>query len=227
VRTTLAVLAVTGLVLAPLPTSSTAQVATAAPGVCSGVSGCIVKAHVDVDGDGHKDAVGLASRGHGASRRVIVRVKTSADHIVTVRPSAAFWIGPFWQGATLLDGRPGHEIVVGQTMGAHAQLYRALTWRGNGLRILQAPGRGRYWMIDRAVWISNGWQRRAVDGAGMITRRAAERVGDTTSPFKGRLITYQWDRDGWTKVRSKTVYPLPDRRANAWGGFDVPGLARW
>lgn len=219
-----------------LPTTGSALSADAAtgslvgPGVCDGVSGCRVKARTDVNGDGSPDVIGIARRGkNGASEgTVIVRVKTGPRTIVSTNARTEYWYGPPWQGTAGLDGRRGKEIVVGFSVGAHGQSYRALTWRRGELATLDAPGRGKYWYIDSAMWISAGWQQRSGDPAGTIRRRVAMRTGDSAeSPFEGKVTTFKWAPDGWQRLGTRTVYPLSDKRAFRWGGFHVPGLLRW
>ena len=82
------------------------------------------------------------------------------------------------------DGRPGREIVVADEMGAHIQFYRALTWRGDGLRLLEAPGRGHSWMIDAAIWTDVGWKRRVDAPAGLIRQRLALPRRRHPEPFR-------------------------------------------
>lgn len=196
-------------------------------GVCSGVDRCHIKAHVDIDGDGDKDAVGVARQRQDGHRYVIVRVKTDAGQITSVRRNLGTWLGTPWQGTAQLDGRPGREIVVGRVMGAHAQLYRSLTWRRGGLRTFDAPGRGGSWMIDSAIWTSMGWKQPPKAPEGTIRHRAAFRVGDNDSPFEGTVITYRWTRAGWDRVGTRTFDRISDAQAARWGGFHVAGLARW
>lgn len=222
-----------GLITSALPLTGPLAPATGQitdPGVCAGVSGCRVMAKADVDGDGSADVIGMARRGgNGAPNGlVIVRVKTGPGTIVSKVSGTEYWYGPLWQGVAFLDGQKGKEIVVGFTMGAHYQSYRALTWRQGRLVTLSAPGRDTYWGIDGAVWISMGWQRLATDPMGKIRERVAMRTGDaTSSPFRGKITTYKWRPGGWDIVGSKTIYPLRDRTAYSWGGFHVPGLPRW
>ena len=201
------------------------------PGVCAGVAGCHVMARADVNGDGSADAIGTARRGaDGApSGAVLVRVKIGPHRIVTYLARTEYWYGSVWQGvARLGGGHDGKEIVIGHTMGAHAQFYLALTWRHGDLAVLNAPGRGRTWYIDGAVWISAGWLRLPNDPVGKIYRRVAMRVGDATeSRFKGRVTTFGWAHGRWNKHGTRTIFPLPDKRAFSWGGFHVPGLKRW
>ena len=197
-------------------------------GVCSGVPGSRVRAHADVNGDGTRDVVATAGRGGGSGRVVVVRVKTGPGRILSVRRPAPYWPGGLWHGVAGLDGRRGKEIVVGYTAGAHTLLFRALTWRAGALRTLGAPGPGRAWAVDSAVSVSLGWQRRPGEDVGTIRRRYAVRTGDpVTSPFTGTITRYRWTPDRWRKVGARTIDPLRARTAYAWGGFHVPGLARW
>lgn len=223
----LSALVVSCLLLAGLPAQGSASPVEGSSGVCAGVPGCDVKAKVDVNGDGNRDPVGITSRGTNANRRVIVRVKITPERIVTMKRDTPYWSGSHWQGASNLDGRPGKEIVVGKEMGAHTQFYFALTWRHGRLVVLNAPGSGRFWMIDGAIWISAGWKRSESDPTGTIRQRIAVRTGDTKSPFRGTITTYTWRDRGWRQVDSKSIRPLPDRKAYRWGGFHVPGLHRW
>ena len=171
----------------------TTQVEIADQGVCVGVSGCRTRVSVDVNGDGRRDSVGLASRGADSSRAAIVRVKTSASRIVSTRWRAPFWSGDLWQGATRLDSRAGHDLMIGQTMGAHTEFFRALTWRNGTLATLDAPGHPTYWVIDGAVGVSMGWRRAAGEAPGTIQQRVAVRTGDPVrSPFKGTINRFRW-----------------------------------
>src|SRR3954468_19074230 len=110
-------LPVLALTLATFGVATPTAQAASGPGVCSGLNRCRVVAHVDVDGNGTKDAVALARRGKngGAKGFVRVRVKTSAQHVVAVRRELPYWYGPAWQGAALLDGRKGADLVIGHT----------------------------------------------------------------------------------------------------------------
>lgn len=187
-------------------------------------------ARADVNGDGSADVIGIARRGaNGAPRgAVVVRVKTGPGRIVATRSKTQFWYGRLWQGEAFLDGHKGKEIVVGFTTGAHHRSYRALTWRRGALVTLDAPGRGKFWGIDGAVWIAMGWQRRDTAAIGTVRKRVAVRTGNpNSSPFKGRIKTFTWRHDGWQRVGSRTVFPLPDQAAYSWGGFHIGGLQRW
>ncbi len=200
----------------------------AGPGVCAGVNRCRVVAHVDVDGNGAADAVALARRGRngGAKGFVRVRVKTAPHRIVTVRRDLPYWYGSAWQGAALLDGRKGRDLVIGHTAGAHTQFFRALTWRSGTLVDLGAPGGGRDWVVDGAYRISLGFLRRAGKPAGTLTTLNAERNGETRT-FTGTATDYRWSGGAWKRVRRSTDKDLPEKTAARWGGFRVPGLARF
>lgn len=223
------VLAAGGAVLAPSSIASpSARTDDVHLGVCAGIERCHVKARVDVDGDGDRDPVGLAIRGHHRQHVIVVRVRTERTRIVSRKFDVDYWgHESMWQGTAQLDGRPGREIVVADEQGAHIQFYRALTWRGDGLRLLEAPGRGHSWMIDRAVWTEVGWKRRPDTPQGLIRQRLAYRTGDTRSPFEGTILTFRWTPSGWDRVCRQEISPLSDRRAHLWGGFRVPGLDRF
>lgn len=207
--------------------------AAADPGVCDGVAGCRVVASVDVNGDGRRDDIGVAGRGSAASKTVVVRVRVGpnrddANRIVATRVPAPSWSGSPWQGASAIDGRPGAELVVGYTQGAHTAFYRSLTWRAGRLVTLGAPGPGIFWVVDSAVWVSLGWQHLRGQPPGSIRALSAVRAASSAhDPFRGTVTGYQWTPRGWRTVAARTVFPLSDRVAFSWGGFHVPGLARW
>jgi hypothetical protein len=212
----------------PLPEHLTGTGSVADPGVCEGVPGCRVVARVDVNGDGHRDSVGVARPGGASGRRLVVRVRTGPDHIVSVRVPAEFWSGSPWLGAADLDGRPGAELVVAYTQGAHTDFFRALTWRTGRLVTLGAPGPDVFWVVDSAAFVSLGWQHLPGDPPGLIRRLSAQRAGSSVhDPFRGSVTRFQWTSGGWRTVSSRTVFPLTERAAFAWGGFHVPGLPRW
>ncbi len=195
--------------------------------VCAGIAGCRVVARVDVDGDGHRDTVALVRRGGGEGRRgsVTVRVAVSADRVVRLRLPLDNWTGPVWQGAAALDARPGQDLLVGRQMGASAQFYQSVTWRHGRLVPLDAPGPSRWWSVGRSATVIGGWLRHASDPAGVIRWRVATAAAPGT--YLGQVTTYRWRAGAWHQLRVRVVAPLSPARAARWGGFHVPGLARW
>lgn len=223
-----AALAAGGLLL-----TSGASGAVAAPGqggLCAGLDHCHVVARPDVTGDGERDTVALVRHGENGAERgsVTVRVRTAEGRVISTRRRTAYWHGALWQGAGLLDGRGGRDLVVGRTQGAHAQEFTVLTWRKGELVVLNAPGKGRWWWIDSAVWINAGWQHRKVDDEGLVRKRVAMREGNAAEgPIRGKVSTFRWTRDGWDRVNRRTIYSMSDRRASRWGGWRVQGIHRW
>ena len=96
-----------------------------------------------------------------------------------------------WHGVARLDGRPGHEIVVGQTIGLHAHLYRALTWRRGHLVTLDAPGPDKFWYTDGALAVGAGWQARDGADTGVLRKRSAHRVSKGSKPFRRRVSVFR------------------------------------
>ena len=226
--------AATAAVSALRTTSTLAQAAPSAAAagvqVCAGLVGCRVVAHADVNGDGARDAIALARRGGALGSRgvVIVRVKTGRHRVGTVRRPLENWSGSPWQGAAVLDGRRGKDLVIGRVMGASAEFFQSLTWRHGHLVTLDAPGPDRWWGLGRSATVSGGWLRRAEDPAGTVRQRVATQQGTTAGgPFRGRVTTWRWTVAGWAKAAQKTVFPLSAARARRWSGFHVPGLSRF
>jgi len=196
-------------------------------GVCADVAGCRVVAHADINGDGRRDSVGLVREGvdGGADGSVSVRVQVAPSRVVAARGPLEYWYGPVWNGVAPLDGRKGSEIVVGRVMGAHAKLYRALTWRNGGLETLDAPGPNRAWPIDAAYSVSMGWLHRPTERNGLVRSLVAER-NMTTLRWRGTVTTYRWSHGSWNRRGSKTFKALREKVAFSWAGFHVPGLKR-
>lgn len=227
-RRTAAVLA-TEAVAATIAAGAASAHATTVTDVCTGVQGCRVVARADINGDGTRDVVGLARRGGGTGSRgaLIVRVQTAPQHVTSVRRPLETWAGSAWLDVAALDGRRGKEIVIGRLMGASAAFYQSLTWRHGTLVLLDAPGPDRWWGVGRSATVIGGWLKRAQDPRGTIHHRVATAGSTPTSPYRGRITTYRWTPGGWTRVHVRTVRPLSPDRARTWGGFHVPGLARW
>lgn len=194
-------------------------------GVCAGVAGCRVVARADIDGDGTRDAIGLAREGADGDPEgsVLVRVQVAPSRIVSARTPTEYWYGSVWNGVARLDGRNGSEIVVARTMGAHTALYRALTWREGRLVTLNAPGLNRSWAVDAAYTISMGWLHRPTERDGLVRSRIAERDIET-GHWKGTVTAYQWSPDGWNRLSTAKFNHLKGKTAYSWAGFHVPGL---
>lgn len=223
-------------IVATSPSSATPSGTPSAPGVCAGVAGCHVVARVDVDGDGQRDTVGLARRGADGAKRgaALVRVRTADGRTLSTTRRTEFWFGPLWQGAAALDGRPGKDLVVGRTTGAHARLFQVLAYRAGAvgkaasLQPVQAPGKGTFWYVDRAVWISAGWKTTTDDPPGVVRKRLAMRQGSASEgPFEGRVTTFRWTAAGWQRLAVRKVHDMGDLQVARWGGWRVPGLQRW
>lgn len=200
----------------------------AVPRVCAGVAGCRVVAHVDVDGDGRRDAVGIARRGaDGAGDgRVVVRVRT-ARRIVSTERRLSYWYGRPWRGAARLDGVAGVELVVGYTTGAHTVFEQVLTWRSGRLVGLRAPGGEGSWVIDGSVNFQRGWLRRAGQPVGTVTLLDAQRNGGDGPRFTGTATRYLWSGGRWVEQARATNRRLAERTAYGWSGWHVPPLPRF
>jgi hypothetical protein len=214
-----------GLVLGVPDTASAAK---RNPGVCHGVRACHVVAHVDVNGDGAPDTVGIAKRQRNLAQRgtVIVRVKVAPRRILQVKRPLRYWSGSAWQGAASIDGRPGDELVVGHIAGAHTQFLKVLTWRGSHLVNERTPDGSPDWTIDGAYNVDIGWLHRADQPLGTITKLLNER-NDDTSTFTGTTSTWAWTDGRWNLTSRHTDTAIPERTAYTWGGFQIPGLSRF
>lgn len=205
-----------------------AEASAAGPGVCKDISRCRVVVRVDVNGDGVRDAVGVAKRGRNADPNgaVIVRVKTGPHRIVSARRKLEPWFGSPWHGAAYLDGQRGAELVVGHLAGAHTENFWALTWRRGKLVTLRAPGNDPDWVVDGAYSVSLGWQRRTTDRVETVRRLEAYR-NSNTSTFSAAFTTYRWRAGTWQRVSRATNNRLDEDVASTWGGFRIAGLPRW
>lgn len=216
-----------GAVVMAASTVVGAPAAQAAGGVCEGVDGCVVVTTVDVDGDGKGDQVGVVREGEPGAEEgsVTVRVRTAAGKVVSARRTTASWYGAkVWRGAATLDSRPGRELVVGYSSGAHTLFLRALTWRKGRLVDLKAPGGGT-WVIDGAYSIALGWTRAASDPAGLVRKRYAARGQD--GRMRGTISTWRHGDKGWSRKSVKRLGVISDERAYSWGGWAIRGLPRW
>jgi hypothetical protein len=202
-----------------------------AAGPCAGVDRCHVVAHVDVDGNGTRDAVGLARTGKDGAAKgtATLRVQLGNRVVSTTKPTE-YWYGALWNGAANVDGRRGKELFFGRTQGAHARLFQALTYRDGRLVALRAPGRGYQglWIVDSSAMYVSGWLQRSTDPAGVVRFRHAERNhGTEDSDFTGVVKTFRWTADGWVRTAVKRYPHASQERAFSWGGFRVAGLQRF
>ncbi|MGH3354372.1 MAG: hypothetical protein ACRDOJ_00655 [Nocardioidaceae bacterium] len=217
-----------GVVAVVLATSSTGcadqDTATPSParGVCTDVDTCRVVASTDVDGDDIRDQVGFVVV---SDKRVVVRVRT-ADGRTLRRSLATVWFpkGELF-GASPIDGRPGAELVVGTTMGAHTLFFTSLTVRSGRLVRLPPPGPGREWMTDAAYSFHAGVTRRVEDGRVVVVLGQVGRVG-LSRRFSGTDRMFVW-RDGrWQHIRTQRTTYRNARAASKVGGWHVDGLPR-
>ncbi|SDT10061.1 hypothetical protein SAMN04488570_3526 [Nocardioides scoriae] len=207
-------------------TLGAATPASAAPGVCAGVSGCRVVRSADVDGNGTADQIGVVRKGGSGADQgtVTVRVRTRPGTIVKATRTLTSWSGPVWQGSATLDERTGKDLVVGFTQGAHAEFFRVLTFRGGKLVTLPAPGGGT-WTVDGALMDDVGWARSTDDPRGLVRARVAER--DADGVMQGTVTTWRHSSSGWKRGAVKKYPDMTDEAAGAFAGWKVAGLPRF
>jgi hypothetical protein len=203
-------------VITPTPASPAAGLG---PAVCAGVSGCTVVAHVDVNGDGYKDAVGVAES--PAGDQVIVRVKTATDNIVHRRTPLQSPSDDPWMGAARLDDHKGKDLVVFQASYTGNHLYNALAWRNGHLHLLAAPD-GDAWQTTGNSGAMRGYKRTSSMPVGTIKVRRATPTSDP-NVYDGQVTKYEF-ADGTWMATSGSDRSISSRRAIRWIGFDVPGL---
>jgi hypothetical protein len=162
-----------------------------------------IKVHVDFDG--------------GGASEVLVDV---AGYVSVRSP----WTP--WLGATDLDHRPGDELVLGYSTGAHAQLFSAYSDQAGQLIELSSP-LGEGWAVNSSFGTgSSGW---------LCTRHGVE-VRAVSSPVRGQVrITrakYEWQSTGWVRT-ARHVRPAPvdahgnpPAATNRYPTFSCPGLPR-
>jgi hypothetical protein len=152
-----------------------------------------------------------------------VRVTTASGETVG-RELETMWFprGEFF-GATPIDGRPGAELVVGTTMGAHTLWFTSLAMDSGRLEVLPAPGAEDEWMIDGAYSFHAGVSRRVADGRALVVLRDAARDGQAPR-FSGRDRTYVWTDSGWRLESSERTRYRGERAVARIGGWHVAGL---
>ena len=203
--------------------------------VCSRVRLCEVEAPVDVDGDGEDDEVGVVTDmvRHGEGAGVVqVRVRTATGRTLVSTSRSASWTGAAWFGAALIDGRDGSELVVGQTMGAHSQFFRVLTYRKGRLVTLRAPrypaefGSGpdtSAWYTDSSAMFHDGIRRSVDDGQVVVTLTTLSR-DDSGRRHSGWTAGYRWTAAGWELISTTRAHRKSDRAASRAAGWHVTGL---
>ncbi|MET0694522.1 MAG: hypothetical protein ABWY56_11370 [Propionibacteriaceae bacterium] len=209
----------------------------AVPSVCAGVVGCTEVATVDVDGDGSADQVGVAATSLDHDGSITVRVRTAAGPILQTTGPHVFWFDKPYVGAAPLDGAPGVELFVGDTMGASHLEYRVITYRAGRLVTLPAPPRvwtkagfqhsTARWAIDGSYSFATGVSR-TVSSTGVVrvTLKTSER-NESGRGFSGHVTSYRWQDNGWVEDTAAKVSYRTDRSAFATGGWQVPGLRRF
>lgn len=205
---------------APMLTTS----ASAATGVCAGVSSCTLVSRADVDGDGRSDQVGLVQRASNPSgHTVIVRVRTAKGRTMTTSHTA-WWYGSTWHGSAKVDGVAGHDMVVGTSVGAHYMEFRVITVRSGRLVTLRAPGGAYRWGVDSSYSFNQGWTRAVSSGKVSMTGRYAERRTGSTHDLTTRR--YAWRSGAWSRNSTKKSV-VSTSTAYAAGGWRVPYLKRF
>lgn len=228
------------LALAGCTTSTTSpevsvQAAPPATNVCTGIAGCQRVANVDVDGDGRADQVAVASNKIASGGSITVRVRTAKHHTLQTTGRHVYWFDKPYFGAAALDGQPGAELVVGDTMGAHTQQFRVITYRKGRLVTLKAPplawtkkgmsqATSRWW-IDGSYSFNIGVYRSvSAKHVVTLTLKSLERA---EHGHVGHTTRYRWRSGGWVKVSAATVRVRSDQKAFATGGWHVQGLRRF
>lgn len=224
---------------APASTTTPPAAVAAAPldALCAGVPACKRVATVDVDGDSRVDQVGVAGVKLADGGQIVVRVRTATGQTLQTTGRRVHWFAKPFFGAAPLDGRRGAEIVVGDTMGAHYQQFRVITYRAGKLVTLKAPplvwskdGANRptsRWAVDGSYRFNTGVTRSvSADRSVMLTMRTLERR-DSGRGHVGQATHYRWSGGRWVKVSAQSLRVSSDKRAYAVGGWHVPGLRRF
>lgn len=206
-----AALALTGAVGMATPPAPAAAAAIKPPAVRS------VK--VDVDGDGHKDAVKIEKV---AKDRYKVSVTTAkgrkASRTITSTIETDFGEEPYW-GAAKLDPVKGYELLLA-TGGGDGVSVTVLTWRNNKL-LRQAAPQDRWGTYS---WYVLGYRELGVAGYKFRTSKGKRYVEQyllmsNGSRWEGRIVTSRWTSSGWTKIKAKNVKLNAKQLKKYPGGF--------
>ena len=188
-----------------------------------------VVARTDVTGDGSRDRVTYRVL---PGDRVRIGVRSGATTATRRVLDTELWPGRggYWHGAARLDGRPGTELFIGTTMGAHTPLFTVLTMRAGRLRVQASPlPGGPEWWVDAFVNGYSGWTRTNRDGRVRVVSRTVYRDGGGSRAhlWTGQARAFVWSNDRWVSDGGRDLAVRGDRKAARVGGFHVPGLPRW
>lgn len=176
----------------------------------------------DVDGDGRRDRVYVKHRNDDVS---VLRVDRARGSTLRQVIRTTYWPGSPWYGAAKIDGHSGFELVTGYTSGAHRLFFRAWTVRAGDLVRLDAPGRGREWVVDASYSANIGVSRRSPNKPVFIVTRSAVRDRDGKG-HHGRVRTYRWKKDRLNLVSSKK-HRWSNKGAYRLSGWHILGLPRY
>jgi hypothetical protein len=131
-----------------------------------------------------------------------------------------------WLGATDLDRRPGKEMVIGYSTGAHAQVFNAYAYRQGQLVELDSP-LGGGWFINSSFGTgSSGWRctARGVEVRAVSTPRG----GKVRVTIKRFVFTDAgWKRAGGSsRTVSVTAQGNPPAYTDDFPTFACRGLPR-
>lgn len=176
----------------------------------------------DVDGDGRRDRVYVKQRNDDVS---VLRVDGAGGSTLRQVIRTSYWPGSPWFGAATIDGHSGVELVTGYTSGAHTLFFRAWTVRAGDLMRLDAPGRGREWVVDASYSANIGVSRRSPNKPVFIVTRSALRDRDGKG-HHGHVRTYRWRKDRLNLVSSKK-HRWSNKGASRLSGWHIKGLPRY
>jgi len=201
---------------------------------CTGLAKCQVVARSDIDGDKKKDQIGVAitGRANSRNRKIIVRVRTAQGRTLQTTGDKVTWSYAPFHAAAAIDARPGNEIIVGDSMGAHSLSWRIITYRKGALVTLPPPkksggaNRPSRWLTDSAYSFELGWWRSASStGSVTLTRKDAVR-NDSGKGHTGKITVYRWKSDHWSKRSTRTKH-YRDKAAYALGGWHIKRVPTW
>lgn len=223
VKTLAGLAGTTLLVSGPLPATTTASAGASATGGarCSSVSASYPLLKRDVDGDGRPDAIRVGvAKPHKI--RVIVGLHGGGELRRIVR-------GSFVQvlGAHSVDGRPGAEIVVADSVvgnrNGSTMRSRVLHYRKGRLVLQPAPTGGRQWTTHARPLVMSGWTTHG--GAGSVTHRTVRRTG--SGRYVGTAVRFRRHAGGWWRIGSRELSFDGRRAAKRIVGWRMPGVQHW